>query len=109
MATIPWWALLSSGAAPVLLVGGWLTASALQPAGYDPLTQTISSLAAQGATDRWLMTAVLAAIGVCYIVTAYGLHMVRAAARVALVFGAHAPCCLLSHQSLMAEHRSGTS
>jgi hypothetical membrane protein len=87
MATIPWWALLSSGAAPVLLVGGWLTASALQPAGYEPLTQTISSLAAQGATDRWLMTAVLAAIGVCYIVTAYGLHMVRKAARVALVFG----------------------
>lgn len=87
MPPIPWWALLSSGAAPILLVGGWAAASAVQPAGFDPLSHTISALAAVGATDRWLMTAVFAGIGVCYFVTAYGLKRVRAAGRLTLLVG----------------------
>jgi hypothetical membrane protein len=87
MPLVPWWALLSSSIAPVLLVSGWLTATALQPTTYDPVTQTISSLAALDATDRWLMTAVLALVGACLIVTAYGLGRVRAGGRVALLFG----------------------
>jgi hypothetical protein len=87
MSTVPWWALLSSGAAPVLLVGGWLAASALQPTGYDQFTQTISSLYADGATDRWLMTMVVALLGVSYITTAFGLNAVRSAGRGALVLG----------------------
>jgi hypothetical protein len=86
MWTVPWWAMLSSGAAPVLLVGGAVAAASLQPAGYDPLTQTISALAADGATDRWLMTGAIGVVGLCYIVTALGLYMVRAAGRLALVF-----------------------
>jgi hypothetical membrane protein len=87
MSTVPWWAFLSSGAGPVLLIGGWLAATALQPAGYDPVAQTISSLAADDATDRWVMSTVMIAVGVCYIATARGLTNVRAAGRIAMVFG----------------------
>jgi hypothetical membrane protein len=87
MSLIPWWALLSSGAAPILLIGGWTAASVLQPTGFDPLSHTISALAADGATDRWLMTSVFAGIGVCYFVTAYGLKRVRPAGRVTLLLG----------------------
>ena len=87
MSLIPWWALLSAGAAPVLLIGGWTVASALQPTGSDPLGHTISALAADGATDRWLMTSVFAGIGVCYFVTAYGLKRVRPAGRIMLFLG----------------------
>jgi hypothetical protein len=87
MPLIPWWVLLSSGSAPVVLVGGWSVASMLQPAAYNPLTQTISSLAAHGAADRWLMTLALATLGVCHIVTAYGITVVKLAGRIALVCG----------------------
>ena len=87
MSLVPWWALLSSGAAPMLLIGGWAGATALQPTNYDPLTQTISALAAYGATDRWLMTVALAVVGMCYLVTACGLKRVRLAGRAALVLG----------------------
>lgn len=87
MPRIPWWALVSSGAAPILLIGGWAAASEVQPTGFDPLSHTISALAADGATDRWLMTWAFAGIGVCYFVTAYGLRRVRPAGRVTLLIG----------------------
>jgi hypothetical membrane protein len=45
----------------------------LQPAGYSSTRQTISELAGHGATDRWLMTAALVGVGLCHLVTAYGL------------------------------------
>jgi hypothetical protein len=53
---VPWWGTVSSAAAPVLLVGGWTAAAALQPH-FDQIADTVSSLAAPGATDRWVMTA----------------------------------------------------
>lgn len=87
MPLVPWWALFSSGFAPVSLIVGWVTATTLQPPRFDPLTQTISALAAHGATDRWLMTSVFVIVGVCYIVTACGLAAVRAAARVSIFLG----------------------
>ena len=34
---VPWWGLLSSGAAPVLMVGGWMVATSLQPRSVDPM------------------------------------------------------------------------
>lgn len=85
MRPIPWWALASAGAAPVLLVGGWTLADALQPPGYDPIRDTISALAALGATDRWVMTSALAGLGACHVVTALGLRPARSGGRV--VFG----------------------
>jgi hypothetical membrane protein len=81
------WAVLSSAAAPVVLVGGWLVAAMLQPPGYDPSSQTISTLAAHGSADSWLMTAAIFATGLCHTVTALGLRIVALSGRVALACG----------------------
>jgi len=83
----PWWAVLSSAAAPAVLIGGWTLAAQRQPEGYDSTVATISSLAAQNATDRWLMTAALLGVGVCHGVTALGLRRAAPAGRVVLGLG----------------------
>jgi hypothetical membrane protein len=85
--SVRWWAVASAAVAPFLLVGGWTLAAARQPPGYDPIRDTISSLAARGATDRWLMTAALFAVGACYVVTGAGLRPARGAGRIALIGG----------------------
>jgi hypothetical protein len=64
-----WWALLSSTAAPVLLIGGWTLAATRQPAGFDSTRDTISALAALDARDRWIMTVALAGVGVAHLAT----------------------------------------
>jgi hypothetical membrane protein len=84
---IPWWAVVSAGAAPVLLGGGWTLAASLQPPGYDPIRDTISALAAHGAADRWVMTSALAALGACHVITSVGLRPVRRTARMVLAGG----------------------
>lgn len=84
---MPWWGVLSSVATPVLLVGGWTLAASLQP-GFDPVADTVSALAAQGATDRWVMTLTFLAVGVCYIVTALALRPAATAGRLILLAGA---------------------
>jgi len=85
---VPWWGLLSSGAAPVLMVGGWTAATSLQPRPVDPMAQTVSALAAVGAAERWVMTVTFLAVGVCYIVTGLALRPAGAAGRLILVAGA---------------------
>lgn len=87
MRTVPRWALLSAACAPVLLIGGWQLAATRQPGGFDPVRQTISALAARGATDRWIMTTALAGVGVCHVITAAGLRSAAVAARVLLATG----------------------
>lgn len=87
MRTVPWWAVLSSSCAPVLLIGGWQVAAARQPGGFDPVRQTISALAARGAADPWIMTAALAGVGVCHTITAAGLVGVAVPGRVLLAAG----------------------
>ena len=84
---IPWWAVVAAGAAPVLLVVGFSLAGALQPASYNPVHDTISSLAAQGAADPWVMTTALVGVGICYLITALGLRPARQGGRVALASG----------------------
>jgi hypothetical protein len=84
---VPWWVVASAGAAPVLLVGGFTLAGALQPRGYNPIRDTISALAARGATDRWVMTSALAGLGACHVVTAAGLRPARLPGRVVLAGG----------------------
>jgi hypothetical membrane protein len=84
---IPWWAVASAAGAPVLLVGGWTLAAALQPSGYDPVRDTISALAAQGATNRWVMTSALVGLGACHVITAAGLRPARRLGRVVLAAG----------------------
>jgi hypothetical membrane protein len=84
---IPWWTVASAGAAPVVLAGGLAIAGALQPPGYSPVRDTISALAARGATDRWVMTSALAGLGACHVITALGLRPAPGAGRVVLACG----------------------
>ena len=84
---VPWWGLVSSAAAPVLLVGGWTVAAGLQPGSFDAITATISSLAAQGAADRWVMTLALAGVGVCHVITGLALRPAASAGRLVLMIG----------------------
>lgn len=87
MRPVPWWAVLSAALAPVLLIGGWTVAAGLQPTGYSPVRDTISALAGLGATDRWVMTVGLAALGICHLVTALGLRPAAAPGRLLLAAG----------------------
>jgi hypothetical membrane protein len=82
-----WWALVSSALAPVVLIGGWLLAAQRQPAAYDATRDTISALAARGASDRWIMTTGLAVLGACHVVTALGLRAAQLTGRAVLAVG----------------------
>jgi hypothetical membrane protein len=78
---------VSSALAPILMVVGWTAAASLQPpaAQYDPVADTVSALAAPGATDRWVMTLTFVLVGACYIVTASALRPARAAGRLVMI------------------------
>jgi hypothetical protein len=82
---VPGWAVGTALLTPVVLVGGWLIAGALQPASYSPMRQTMSVLAGQSGTDRWVMTAALLLVGSCQIATGAGLTAVRTPARILLI------------------------
>ena len=78
------WAIISAGLAPILLTGAYLMAGILQPVSYSPVRTTISVMAGQAGTDRWVMTGGIVLTGGCYLVTAAGLTGVRAPARALL-------------------------
>jgi hypothetical protein len=82
---VPGWAVGAAFLAPVVLVGGWLAAGALQPASYSPMRETMSVLAGQSGSDRWVMTAALLLVGSCQIATGAGLTAVRKPARILLI------------------------
>ena len=82
---VPGWTLGTALLAPVVLVGGWLIADALQPASYSPMQQTVSVLAGLTGTDRWVMTAALLLVGSCQIATGAGLTAVSMPARILLI------------------------
>jgi hypothetical membrane protein len=79
------WAIVSAGLAPILLTGAYLMAGLLQPASYSPVRTTISAMAGQAGTDRWVMTGGIVLTGGCYLVTAAGLTGIRASARALLI------------------------
>lgn len=81
MLLVPRWVLFSSGCAPLLLIAGWAISAALEGAGYDPVTQTISVLAAYGASGSWVMTGAFLEVGVCHLLTAWGLRAAAAPTR----------------------------
>ena len=85
---VPWWGLVSSVTAPVLLVGGWTVAASRQPPDFNPVADTVSALAALGAADRWVMTLTFLAVGICDVVTGLALRPAGVAGRVILVAGA---------------------
>jgi hypothetical membrane protein len=84
---VPWWSVVSSAAAPVLMVAGWTVAAGLQRS-YDPVADTVSALAAPGAADRWVMTLTFVVVGVCYLVTGLGLRSARMPGRLLLMAAA---------------------
>jgi hypothetical protein len=83
----PWWGVVSAVTAPVLLVGGWTVAAAVQAGGFDPVRDTISALAGLGATHRWIMTSALVGVGFCHVVTATALHAASRTGRLLLGLG----------------------
>ena len=84
---VPWWGLVSSIAAPLLLIGGWTVAAAVQPTHFDAFMRTISELAARDIPQRWLMTVALAGVGLSHLATACALGSAGAAGRVVLGLG----------------------
>ena len=87
MRGVAWWGVVSAVAAPVLLIGGWTVAAGLQPR-FDPVADTVSALAAIGATDRWVMNLVFVLVGACYVVTALALRSAKTPGRLILIAGA---------------------
>ena len=79
------WAVVSTALAPLVMIGAWLLAEALQPPSYSPLHSSISGLAALGATDRWIVTSALFLVGACYFVTAGCLPRLRGPGRIVLL------------------------
>lgn len=96
--------LVPAGLAPVALIGGWTWAAARQPATYDARRDTISALAAHGATDRWIMTAGLAVLGGCHLGSAIGLTGVRGAGRAVLALGGAATVAVAAAPQPNAAH-----
>ena len=88
MRVVPWWGVVSSAAAPVLMVAGWTVAAGLQRHSFDPVAQTVSALAAPGAADRWVMTLAFVVVGACDFLTGLALRPARAPGRLILMAGA---------------------
>jgi hypothetical membrane protein len=95
---------LPAAIAPVALIGGWTLAAALQPSGYESVRDTISALAAHGATDRWVMTIGLAMLGVSHIGTAIGLVEVGRPARILIAIGGAATIAVAALPQPTAGH-----
>lgn len=83
---VPWWALASSAAAPLAMIGGWTLAQRLQPS-FDPVRDTISDLATAQMVAPWVMGTGLALTGVAHCLTAAGLRGVPRAGRALLALG----------------------
>jgi hypothetical membrane protein len=98
------WVPVSAAVAPVALIGGWTVAAGRQPAAYDPVTDTISALAAGGATDAWVMTLGLAVVGGAHVATALGLSEARLPARVVLGTGGVATVMVAVYAQPSAGH-----
>ncbi|HET9167902.1 MAG TPA: DUF998 domain-containing protein [Actinospica sp.] len=105
MTFVPRWVLLSSGCAPLVLIGGWALSAALQPPTYSAMLDSISALAAHGAAYPWLMTGALYVLGVCHVVTALGLRVAAMPGRVVLAGGGVASVAV----ALSPEPTGGTS
>lgn len=75
--------------APVVLVVGELVARRAQrPGSYDPVAQTVSTLAGRGAALPWLMAGTLLLLGVTFLAIAAALRAVPIAGRAVLAAGA---------------------
>ncbi|PWD50182.1 DUF998 domain-containing protein [Serinibacter arcticus] len=83
---VPVWALASAVVAPIAMIGGWTLAQALQPS-FDPVRETISTLAEADRTAPVVLGAALVVTGLAHLVTAAGLGRLRPLGRAALALG----------------------
>jgi hypothetical protein len=81
---VAWWAITGAAMLPVVLISAWMIAGALQPGPYNPVRQTVSTLAGQAGSHPWIVTSALIAVGPSYFAVACGLPAVRRAARIGL-------------------------
>ena len=102
MRAVPWWGVFSSATAPVLLIGGWTVADALQPRSFDPVRQSVSSLARAGAADRWVMTLAFVLVAACYMATGVALRPAASAGRLVLVAGGLAGALVAANPEAVA-------
>lgn len=65
--------MVSATVALIAPIAAWSLAPSRQPPGYSSVRQSISALAAHGATDRWMMTTGLFVLGVAHLCTAVAL------------------------------------
>lgn len=84
---VPWWGVLSSAGAPVLLVGGWTAAAWLQRGSYDQVSRSVSTLAEVGAADRWVMTSAFFVVAALEVATGLALRPAGPAGRLILIAG----------------------
>ena len=87
MRTVPWWGTAAAVIAPCALISGWSFAAGLQPGSFDSVSRSISSLAAYGTTDRWVMTVFLIVVAAANAVTGLGLRAAARNGRILLVAG----------------------
>jgi hypothetical membrane protein len=87
MVRVPWWGIVSSGIAPVLLIVGWTIAADLQPTPFNAVSRSISTLAAQGMPFRWIVTIAILGVGVCNILTGLALRAAADGGRLLLMAG----------------------
>lgn len=109
MRAVPNWAVATAAAAPLLLVAGWTVAEARQPAGYDPIRDTISELAGQEAVDAWIMISALVLLGCCYLAVAAVLHAAGLPSRFLLAVGGVATIALVAFPAPLSAVRSATA
>lgn len=79
--------LLPALLAPVVLVGGWNLAASAQTDGFDSLRQSLSALAALGASHREIMTWTFVLLGACHVGTALLLRAAPGRGRAVLAVG----------------------
>lgn len=94
--SVPWWTVLSAACAPVVLLACATIARSVRIESYNPVSETLSALAADG-RGEWVMTAGLAVSAGCQVVTAVGLRVMPLLPRVALAL---AGCCGLAVAAL---------
>ncbi len=87
MRTVPWWGTAAAVIAPCALISGWSYAADLQPGSFDSVSRSISTLAAYGAADRWVMTVFLIVVAAANAVTGLGLRPAARNGRILLVAG----------------------
>ncbi|KZS60474.1 hypothetical protein A4G28_17475 [Mycobacterium ostraviense] len=93
---MPCWAIVSAVAPPLALLISAAVATSKRTRTYDPVSETLSILAASG-RGAWIMTAGFVVSGGCLILTAGGLRVLAVLPRVVLGL---AGCCGLAVAAL---------